>query len=409
MPVTSFTLIDRANQKNKITVDEDNTIGQIMDQFFSDKHYTMQMIVNRTGITIDRSEIIKKVLKKGIMERGEVKYKLIHTQEFIDVHINPFTQSMLNIYTDNCRIYCTDDTTVFDIEKDLSEMYNRGNELGLYGFLENREEKVFKLKGDDHVLFMKRCFSAVDFFQYQFNNCIEAIQKLEVTYESKFYRLDYPEQKIFFKTTHKYSLRGTSLVKMKKGVVIDCFYDIHDASITIQKYFAKNILVIKNSEKTWRLCTFSENICHEMYQALLSCKSNNTMRKVNKTKEKKLSRKSPGKNLDETKHLDKIDKMLDEIKISRPKHNKKSSNLEITTKIENKNNGRQNKKNLNKEGKESTKIKADLQKKIGKRERIAVKKEEKNSNTTLRDMNFFQKFFSPTKAKMKDSCGLLED
>lgn len=398
MSVTSFFLIDRANKSNKVTVDEEKTVGEMMDTFFTDRHYTLQMLTQNDVFTIDRTEKMKNVLKKGIIERGEVKYRLINTQEFIDVYINTFTQHILGKYDSKCRIYCTDETTVQDIEVDLNYIYKKDNELGLYGYIESNDEGVFKLKSNDHVLFMKRCFSETNFFQYQFNNCIEAVNKLEVTYEGKFYRLDYAEQKIIFKTTHRYALRGTTLVKMKGYNIADTFYDINDVSISMQKYFAKNILVIKNHQKIWLLCTLSENICHEMYQALLSCKSNNNMRKVDMV-EKKTNKQAKGEeHTDKHTGLDLTERLLREMK---------TKNSAKPTKVLEKNGSKPRQEKTYKMPKEPEKSKShhkvdgkkefmhEPERKIGKREKVALKKAE-TSLKNSRDISFFQKFFSPT-------------
>lgn len=278
-----FELFDRSKTRCRIKVNENQTIAEIMDQFFpTSKKYTLAMHISNEVYVVKRGEKIKEILRKGILTNQEIEYHLINVVDFIDVYLNFHMRTVFITQKIGQRIYCAEDTQVYKVEEELSKIF--GFELGtcgLYGYINKGEEKnIFKLRPNEYVLFLKRVFPERNFFQLQFKECKLSLTKLVPSYEAKFFRLDNIEQGTLFKKQHIYSLRETTLIKMKGDKIADCFKDVHLASITFDKVFAKNIIILQNECKKWILCSRNADIVQKLHSTLMICHKNRKSREV---------------------------------------------------------------------------------------------------------------------------------
>ncbi|KAM0687440.1 hypothetical protein COBT_001318 [Conglomerata obtusa] len=280
-----FTIVDRSKQYYQITTEENDTIETLMNKFFpTKKNYTLQLKYNTQTRVIGRSETVKNILLEGILIEEQVEYLLIDSLEYIDVYINLYTRNSLRIDKKNIRIYVNEETQIFHVEENLTNLFCTSSQIyGLYGFhLTKKNNPVFKLKQNEYVLFLKRCFKHENFFQYQFNECIEALENMKSNYEGNFYRIDHFEQRLLFKKSFVYSLRENTLSKIKNNKIYESFFNVDKASISCEKFYGKNMIKIEGIDKTWILCTFSVDICQDMYNAIVSVINNNVFREVEK-------------------------------------------------------------------------------------------------------------------------------
>ncbi|KAM0675098.1 hypothetical protein GVAV_001438 [Gurleya vavrai] len=283
MSLVRFLLYDRSNQPFKIQAEENKSVGEIMDNFFpSSKFYTLLITQKHKSRVVLRSEIIKDVLLESLLFENNIIFKLINLNEFIDVFINFYTRTCLKIEDKTLRLYVTESTTVLEVEKTICNMFDiEPNIYGIFGINEKKEyDNIFKLKSDGYVLFIKRCFENKNFFQLQFNECNEALEKIKPNFEGKFYKISHLEQKILFKKAFKYSLRENTLLRIKKGEIYDAFYNVNKAVITCEKFYGKNIIKLESHEKTWILCTLSLEVCQNMYNAIISCVNFSVIREI---------------------------------------------------------------------------------------------------------------------------------
>lgn len=275
MKTIRFTIFDRAKIPFLIKTNEDFTLGQVLDSFFPDnQRLTLQQVSNQNRILISRNINIKKMIKDNYYEKENLEYHLINLNEYVDIYINSFTKNIIKYNKSKIRYYCTELTTIKDLENQLSLIFMKKNILlGIYGIHENI--KTFRLKPDSFVLTMKNFSSTKYFFQLQLNDCIEAVKYIKPTIEARFYRLDFAEQNVAFKKSHLYSLREDMLIKIRNNRISDVFFNLLDAKISIVKSYMKNILIIESVEKKWILGIFSEKICHDVYHELLAVKKVN--------------------------------------------------------------------------------------------------------------------------------------
>lgn len=278
MKFARFQIIDRSKAQFLIKTKDTHTVGDMLDDFFpSSKSLTLQQRSQTAERLLRRSELIKHIMIEGYLSPSPVEYHLVDVDDYVDVYVNAFTRSVLNCTDQTVRLYCSETSTIADLEGELSSIFQKERGLvGIYGV----DKALFKLRDDGFVLFIKSCFAKPNFFQLQLRDCVASLQYIRPRFEGRFYRLDYVEQKVTFKKTHLFSLRETALVKMRNGCIADTFFDINNAEVVLRKSYMKNIIKIQAKDRVWILSSFSESITYDMYQELLAVKDFNRMREI---------------------------------------------------------------------------------------------------------------------------------
>ncbi|TBU06230.1 hypothetical protein CWI39_0530p0020 [Hamiltosporidium magnivora] len=229
---------------------------------------------------IERNTRIKEILKEIIFSGYKFRFYLVDTEEFIEIYVN----TCVRYYSGGNRsykIYCSENTTVDDIENEMAMVFNAEKVFGLFGY---NHLGLFKLKKNEKVLVIKELYciaeSNFNFFQLQFKNVNDALLQMKPIYSARFYKLQTKNDILLFKCMKEYGLVENALFKIYDNDRKLVLQNIDQCKVFLEKYYGKFLLIIEDGLNELILCNYDEEICEQMYFSLLGCKNKSLIREI---------------------------------------------------------------------------------------------------------------------------------
>ncbi|TBU08611.1 hypothetical protein CWI36_0116p0020 [Hamiltosporidium magnivora] len=229
---------------------------------------------------IERNTRIEEILKEIIFSGYKFRFYLVDTEEFIEIYVN----TCVRYYSGGNRsykIYCSENTTVDDIENEMAMVFNVEKVFGLFGY---NHLGLFKLKKNEKVLVIKELYciaeSNFNFFQLQFKNVNDALLQMKPIYSARFYKLQTKNDILLFKCMKEYGLVENALFKIYDNGRKLVLQNIDQCKVFLEKYYGKFLLIIEDGLNELILCNYDEEICEQMYFSLLGCKNKSLIREI---------------------------------------------------------------------------------------------------------------------------------
>ncbi|KAK1348885.1 hypothetical protein LUQ84_002030 [Hamiltosporidium tvaerminnensis] len=229
---------------------------------------------------IERNTRIEEILKEIIFSGYKFRFYLVDTEEFIEIYVN----TCVRYYSGGNRsykIYCSENTTVDDIENEIAMVFNVEKVFGLFGY---NHLGLFKLKKNEKVLVIKELYciaeSNFNFFQLQFKNVNDALLQMKPIYSARFYKLQTKNDILLFKCMKEYGLVENALFKIYDNDRKLVLQNIDQCKVFLEKYYGKFLLIIEDGLNELILCNYDEEICEQMYFSLLGCKNKSLIREI---------------------------------------------------------------------------------------------------------------------------------